>query len=367
MKLPFKSKKKILAVGANQKNSIALVFDDTLIMSPYIGDLNSLEAFEYFERTLESFKRFYDFEPEVIVYDKHPEYMTTKWALRQAQGRDSNLLTELVEVQHHYAHLLAGMAEFNLDEKVLGFSFDGTGYGDDGSIWGAEVMMADNYHYERLFSLVPFRLLGGEKAIREPRRSALSLLFESYTLDEIHELKLPPLVQFSKIEINILHKAWEKGINAPYSSSMGRLFDAVASFADIVQVSSFEGESGLMMEQYVDESITKSFPFKIDDGMINLQSMVKIMIKMDDKIEIVSMFFNTVTEMIFQIAARYLSLPILFSGGVFQNRVLVEKISRHFKQENRRCYFQNETAINDGGIALGQAWYAAHQFKHEFK
>ena len=360
MKLPFKSKKKILAVGANQKNSMTLVFDDTLIMSPYIGDLNSLEAFEYFERTLESFKGFYDFEPEVIVCDKHPEYMTTKWA---KELKD----VELIEVQHHYAHLLAGMAEFNLDEKVLGFSFDGTGYGDDGSIWGAEVMIADNRDYERIFSLAPFRLLGGEKAIKEPRRSALALLFETYSLDEIHSLKLPTLEQFSKVEINILHKAWERGINAPYSSSMGRLFDAVASFADILHLSSFEGESGLKMEQYVDESITKSFPFELDDGIMTLHPMVEAMIKMKDKKEIVSTFFNTVTEMIFQVAEKYPSLTLLFSGGVFQNSVLVEKISRHFKQKNRRCYFQNKTAINDGGIALGQAWYAAHQFKHEFK
>ena len=353
MKLPFKSKKKILAVGANQKNSITLIFDDTLIMSPYIGDLNSLEAFEYFERTLESFKRFYDFEPEVIVYDKHPEYMTTKWT---KELKD----VELIEVQHHYAHLLAGMAEFNLDEKVLGFSFDGTGYGDDGSIWGAEVMIADSRDYERIFSLTPFRLLGGEKAIKEPRRSALSLLFETYSLDEIYSLKLPTVEQFSKVELNILHKAWDRGINAPYSSSMGRLFDAVASFANILHVSSFEGESGLMMEQYVDESITKIFPFEIDNGRITLQPMVEAMIRMEDKREIVSTFFNTVVAMIFQVAEKYPSLPLLFSGGVFQNRILVEKISRRCEDEKRSYYFQHETPINDGGVSLGQAWYALH-------
>ena len=360
IKLPFKSQKKILAVGANQKNSIAMVFDDTLIMSPYIGDLNSLEAFEYFERTLESFKRFYDFEPDVIVYDKHPEYMTTKWALRQAQGADSNLLTELVEVQHHYAHLLATMAEFQLDGKFLGFAFDGTGYGDDGTIWGGEVMIADNQSYERIYNFKPFRLLGGEKAIKEPRRSALSLLFEIYTLEEIHSLKLSLLEQFSEAEINLLHRAWEQGINAPLSSSMGRLFDAVASFADIVQVSSFEGESGLLMEQYVDEKIIKSFPYEIDNGIINLQPMVESMIEMKDKKEIVSTFFNTVIEIIFHIAKKHTELPLLFSGGVFQNKVLVEKISKRCRAENRTCYFQNETAINDGGIALGQAWYALH-------
>ncbi|GIU00114.1 carbamoyltransferase [Sulfurovum sp. TSL6] len=357
MKLPFKSKKKILAVGANQKSSLALIFDDTLIMSPYIGNLNSLEAFEYFERTLQSFKRFYDFEPDVIVYDKHPGYMSTKWA-QQLQKDHPKLQT--IEVQHHYAHLLATMAEHQIDEKVLGFAFDGTGYGDDGTIWGGEVMIADHQEYERIVTLTPFRLLGGEKAIKEPRRSALTLLFETYTLDEIVALNLPLLQQFSKEEVHMLHKAWKKGMNAPLCSSMGRLFDAVASFADIVHLSSFEGESGLVMEQYVDENITDIFHFEIESGMINLQPMVRSMVQMEDKQIMVSTFFNTVTEIIFQIAQKHPALPLLFSGGVFQNRVLVEKISRRCKEEKRSSYFQNETAINDGGIALGQAWCALH-------
>ena len=187
IKLPFKSEKKILALGANQKNSIVLIFDDILIMSPYIGDLNSLEAFEYFERTLQSFKRFYDFEPDVIVYDKHPEYMTTKWA-KELKRVHPNL--QCIEVQHHYAHLLATMAEYQLDGKVLGFAFDGTGYGDDGTIWGGEVMIADKHHYERIVTFAPFKLLGGDKAVKEPRRSALALLFEHYTLEEINITKI---------------------------------------------------------------------------------------------------------------------------------------------------------------------------------
>ncbi|WP_308443043.1 carbamoyltransferase HypF [Sulfurovum sp. TSL1] len=359
IKLPLKSKKKILAVGANQKNSMALVFDDTLVMTPYIGDLNSLEAFEYFERTLRSFKRFYDFEPDVIVYDKHPEYMTTKW-VNESQKENPEL--QAIEVQHHYAHLLAAMGEHQIDGKVLGFAFDGTGYGDDGNIWGGEVMIADQQNYERIVSLASFRLLGGEKAIKEPRRTALSLLFETYTLDEIVTLKIPLLQQFSDEEILMLHKVWEKGINAPLCSSMGRLFDAVASFADIVHLSSFEGESGLRMEQYVDENITDIFEFEIKSGTINLQSMVRSMVKMNDKQQMVSTFFNTITEIIFHIARKHPALPLVFSGGVFQNKVLVEKISSRCKVENRTFYFQNETAINDGGIAFGQAWYALHDY-----
>ena len=358
IKLPFKSKKKILAVGANQKNSIALIFDDTLIISPHIGDLNSLEAMEYFERTVETFKRLYDFEPDVIVCDRHPEYETTKWA---KQLKSDHPKLPMIQVQHHYAHLLAGMAEFQLDEKVLGFAFDGTGYGEDGTIWGGEVMIADNHRYERVVTLENFSLLGGDRAIKEPRRSALALLFKYYSLNEVDSLRLPVLKHFSQEEIVLLHKAWEQGINAPLTSSMGRLFDAVASFADIVHLSSFEGESGLIMEQYVDDTITESFPLEIDNGVIKLEAMIQAIVAMDDKRTIVSMFFNTVTEMIFQIAKKYPEQVLLFSGGVFQNRVLVSKIIKRCKEEDRTCYFQNETAINDGGISLGQAWYALHQ------
>jgi hydrogenase maturation protein HypF len=360
IKLPFISEKKILAVGANQKNSIALIIDDTLIMSPYIGDLNSLQAFEYFERTLQSFKRFYNFEPDVVVYDKHPEYMTTKWA---KQLKIDNSVLQCIEVQHHYAHILSGMAEWQLESMVLGFAFDGTGYGDDGNIWGGEVMIVDNQHYERIATLAPFRLLGGEKAIKEPRRSALSLLFEVYTLEELDMLSSSTLDQFTKAEIEMLHHVWEKGINVPLCSSMGRLFDAVASLADIVHLSSFEGESGLLMENYVDETIAEIFPFNIKNGIINLQPMIQAMIKMENKKEIISTFFNTLVEMILHIAADYPTLPLLFSGGVFQNKVLVEKISNRCKSENISYYFQNEISINDGGIALGQAWYALYRHK----
>jgi hydrogenase maturation protein HypF len=163
--LPKPASKKILAVGANQKNSIALAFGDHLVLSPHIGDLLSLEAFGYFERTLETFKRFYGFEPDTIVCDKHPGYETAKWAKQLVQKSPS---VQLIEVQHHYAHALACMAEYGLNEKVLAFCFDGTGYGDDGTLWGGEVLIADPLDYARVNHLRPFRLLGGERAVKEP-------------------------------------------------------------------------------------------------------------------------------------------------------------------------------------------------------
>jgi len=355
--LPFKSDKNILAVGANQKNTITLIFDDKLIISPHIGDLNSIEAFEYFERTVETFNRVYNFKPDVIVCDKHPGYETSKWA-QKLKVQDSSLT--LLEVQHHYAHILAVKAEHNLSGKVLGFSFDGTGYGDDGTIWGGEIMIADEHKYKRKYSLQPFRLLGNEKAVKEPYRNALSLLFEYYSLEEVMNLGLALVDSLSKEELILLYKAWRKGLNSPYCSSMGRLFDAVASLSNINHISSFEGESGLKMQSHVDETISQSFTFTINDGVIELEPMIHEIIKMNDSVKTVSMFFNTLVEIIVEISSLHPDLPLIFSGGVFQNKTLLHKIEKRFKEMSCRIYYQNETSINDGGVSLGQAWFALH-------
>ncbi len=158
LRLKEKTPKKILALGANQKSTIALAFEDNLILSPYIGDLDSITSLEYFTRTIDTFKSFYDFKPDILVCDKHPSYESTKWA----KSKD----IELIQIQHHYAHVLSCMAEYNLDEKVLAFCFDGTGYGDDGNIWGGEVFIANKKEYERVHHLKYFKLLGGEKAVK---------------------------------------------------------------------------------------------------------------------------------------------------------------------------------------------------------
>lgn len=356
IQLPFKSKKKILALGGNQKNTLSLIIEDKLILSSYIGDLGSIEAFEYFERTLQSFERMYDFKAEVLVCDKHPEYETRKWAQTYLKKHPK---IELLEVQHHYAHLLAVMAENKLDKEVLGFSFDGTGYGEDGRLWGAEVMLAGNHGYKRLHHLPFFRLLGGEKAIKEPRRSALSMLFEYYTLEEVLSMDVDVIQSFSMEEIILLHKAWERGLNSPYSSSAGRLFDAVASLCSLKHFVSYEGESGLAMEPYMDESIKESFLFSLkDDGEVDLKEMMDELIKVKETDIAISMFFNTLLEIIFSVSKNHPEHVLVFSGGVFQNRTLMNKVLNRAKEEGRKCLFQNTTAINDGGLSLGQAWYA---------
>lgn len=353
--VPSKSVKKILAVGANQKNTLSILFDEHIITSPHIGDLNSLEAFEYFTRTLENFGQFYDFYPDIIVCDKHPNYETTKWAKQYAQIHD----IELIEVQHHYAHTLACMAEFNLDEDVLAFSFDGTGYGDDGMLWGGEVLIADTKSYTRVHSFAPLRLLGADKAIKEPNRVGLSLLFDVYSLEEILVLENSCVKSFTSKEVETLHQMYQKGLNSPISSSVGRLFDGVLSLSSISQSVDYEGESGLLIEAQAVQNPTEEFySYTINDNIIEYQEMIKQITLERDSSMIAMKFINTLARIVLDICELYPDLTPLFSGGVFQNRTLVEKITNALEKKNKKYYIQEKTAINDGAISLGQIYHA---------
>ena len=360
---PKTTTKKILALGANQKSTITLAFENNIIVSPHIGDLNSLDAFEYFVRTLDTFKRFYDFEPDVIVCDKHPGYETTKWA-KEYVAKNKNV--ELIEVQHHYAHALSCMAEYNLDEEVLAFCFDGTGYGDDGALWGGEVLRATTRSYERAYHIKEFSLLGGEKAIREPRRVALSLLIEYFTKKEILEMDNALVNSFTQEEVNTFYLMYDKGINSPKSSSVGRLFDGVYALSGHLQSLGYEGESGLVMETSAQKKTTsESYLFSIENDSINIKKMLVEILKEKNKNIIASKFINTIAKIIVNISMKYPDLAVVLSGGVFQNKVLLQKVIRAFKKNGIRYYIQSKIPINDGGISLGQAYYALKKDKDE--
>ena len=345
--------KKVLSLGANQKSTITLAFENNLISSPHIGDLSTIDSVEYFERTIETFKNFYDFKPEILVCDKHPNYESTKYALKMKE-KEPNI--EIVQVQHHYAHILSVMAENGLENDVLGFAFDGTGYGDDGNIWGGEVFIANRKEYKRIKHIKYFRLLGGEKAIKEPKRVALSLLFDNFSLDEILLLDNPVVKAFEQNEIKMLYTMWEKGLNAPLTSSIGRLFDAISSFANILHVQTYEGETGLQIEQNYDKCITDTYTYTIKNEEIDLSCMIKEIIKDSDKKLICSKFINTIVEIILDISNMYKDYPVVVSGGVFQNKTILSLLIKRFKQVDKVLYFNKEVPSNDGGISFGQAY-----------
>ncbi|MGA9046386.1 carbamoyltransferase HypF [Sulfuricurvum sp.] len=341
----------VLAVGAHQKSAVALGIGNNMILGGHIGDLGSIEADEYFERSIHTFKRFYQTEPSLIFHDRHPLYTSTRYAYDHADSHWG--------IQHHYAHILACMAEYGLTEKVIGFAFDGTGHGDEGALWGGEVMIADTHTYKRIGSLKPFALLGGEKAIKEPRRIALSLLFERYSLDEVLSMNFPTTEAFLPYEIRQMHHMWLKKLNSLQSTSMGRLFDAVASLGGFVQSLDYEGQGGMIMEGYVDPLIDEPFAFEVNEGVIDVGLMVDDILALvshnDAKRVIASRFIATISAMIEHFAALYPDLPVVVGGGVFQNRVLMSRLYRRFT--SRAFYAQQRTPVNDGSIALGQAWW----------
>ncbi|RXJ96438.1 carbamoyltransferase HypF [Malaciobacter molluscorum] len=350
IKLKNKQNKKILALGANQKSTISIAFGDNIIVSPHIGDLNSIDSIEYFMRTVKTFKRFYDFEADIIVCDMHPYYESTKWA-NQLKN------TKVVKIQHHYAHILSVMAEYKLEDNVLGISFDGTGFGDDGNIWGGEVFVASKKEYKRVKHFKYFKLLGGEKAVKEPKRVALSLLFDTFTLEELEKKHLSTLNQFSLQELKMLNTMWEKGLNAPQTSSVGRIFDAIASLANILHIQTYEGETGLLIEQYYNEKITQTFDYTIDDFVIDIRPMIKAIVEDEyDKKTICSKFLNTMAKIIVEISDEYIDLDIVLSGGVFQNKTLLEKVIKNLMEKNKKVYYSKVIPVNDGGISVGQIY-----------
>lgn len=354
LKLPHKTDKKILALGANQKSSVAVVIDDSVVLSPYIGDLGSLTSIEHYKSHIETLKRIYDFEPDVVVCDKHPNYESTKYAKELAA---QNQEIELLQVQHHYAHVLATMGVNSITSKVLGVSFDGTGYGDDGNLWGGEFLVCDLEGYERVGHFRYFKLLGGEKAIKEPRRVALSFLFDIYG-EEVFNLNNATINSFSTAEIKTLYTAWRNGLNSPLSSSCGRLFDAVASLLDVIQVCSYEGESGLLLESLYDENIVDSYRFSIEDNEIDFSQIFRQILDEKNSCVAVSKFFNTIVEIIYEMHKKY-KLPLVLGGGVFQNRVLLRLIMQKIPD----VILPEMFVSNDASIAYGQAITAALKFK----
>ena len=354
--LEFKEKtdKKILALGANQKSNISIAFENSVIVSPYIGDLDSLESIDALNRTIETFTRFYDFKPDLIVCDKHPNYESTKLAIQLANKYG----VDLIQVQHHHAHILATMLEFGLNDEVLGICFDGTGFGDDSNLWGGEILKVSRSSFQRVGHINYFKLLGGSVAIKEPKRVAISLLFDNYSLDEVLNMNNSCVKAFKEIEIKILHKVWEKSLNSVLSSSVGRLFDAIASFSNLSHVQSYEGQTGILIEEKYDENIKESYILDFKNEIIDINPMIKQIIESkDNDVEICSKFINSLVNIVYKIASNQ-NLPVVLSGGVFQNKTLLSLVMKKFDKENIKYYFSSKVPLNDGGISLGQIFYA---------
>ena len=334
LKLPQKIDKKILALGANQKSTIAIAFEDNVIISPYIADLETIESIEHFQTMIANFKRFYNFSYDVVLHDKHPAYESTKIA--------QTLPTKKVAVAHHKAHLGSVFAECGRKKEYVAFVFDGTGLGEDGELWGGEVFVSGKrkYHFK------PVALLGGEKAIKECYRVALAKLFEVYSLDELLTLELDVIKRY-KAKIPLLYHLFQSG-NALKTSSVGRLFDMAASIAGVLHEQTYEGEAGLVSEAFVRSlDRNRAFSYTIDgSGVIEIEFEFLV----EDFLE---RFYATLCAVVVDIALKE-GGEVLFSGGVWQNKTLSEFVTKELRKEKIPYSRNSLVPVNDSGISVGQ-------------
>ena len=365
----------VLAVGAHLKNTIALTVGSQAFISQHIGDLETDQAYEAFRRVIADFERLYETQPATVAADAHPDYLSTKFARARASAAAPGPGLGYVSVQHHVAHVLSCMAENQLTPPVLGVSWDGTGYGLDGTVWGGEFFLVTEAGWERVAHLRPFPLPGGERAVKEPRRAALGLLFAMFGEAALGLEELAPVRAFSRAELAALKTMLARRLNSPLTSSAGRLFDAVASLTGLRQQVRFEAQAAMELEFALEGIGTNdSYPFSVaglpppdapeqspagrSARIVDWSPLVAQIIA-DVKRgvppgPISARFHNALVEIIVAVARPMGQERLVLSGGCFQNRYLTERAVRRLQAEGFRPYWHQRVPPNDGGISLGQ-------------
>jgi hydrogenase maturation protein HypF len=356
---PVRLKKKyppVLAVGAELKNTVALNSGNYAFVSQHIGDLENSEVFSSFETTAAHLQALYKIQPEVLAYDLHPEYLSTKYAL----SRQDEL--PLRGVQHHHAHVASCLAEHQVDETVIGISFDGTGYGLDGRIWGGEVLAAGLVEFERLchFEYVP--MPGGSRAIREPWRMAVSYLHLVFGPDW-RNVNLPFLRDIEAGNLDLIGQIITRRINCPETSSCGRLFDGFAALSGLRLRNTFEGQAAMELEMSLDDTgVPPGYPFPRQDGQIRLSAAVRAAVE-DVLAGRPASFISarlhrglveTLADLCEEIRSGRGLQTVVLSGGVFQNLWLLEHLSGALQRRKFTVLTHHLIPCNDGGISLGQ-------------
>ncbi|MBN1454452.1 MAG: carbamoyltransferase HypF [Anaerolineales bacterium] len=352
----------LLAVGPELKNTFCLTNKNYAFLSHHIGDMENYETLQSFEQGIEHFEKLFRVKPEAIACDMHPNYLSTRYAMRRAQRE--NLPT--FNIQHHHAHIAACMAEHGLDglQPVIGLAFDGTGYGEDGAIWGGEVLVADYKSYERAYHLEYFPLPGGDAAIKKPARTALAML---WSLGMEWDDRLAPVAEFCAEDRTLLKTQLEKKINTPKTSSMGRLFDVAAALAGVRQSVNYEAQAAIEFEALADPDEDGCYLFKREQTQIVVRSAVEALIA--DVLAgipiptISAKFHNGLSQLALEICqslriARDLE-HVALSGGVWQNITLLRRTLSLLQVNGFVVYIHHQVPTNDGGLSLGQAAIAA--------
>ncbi len=351
----------VLATGAHLKNTVALSIGRRVFVSQHVGDMETAEAHEVFERVIRDFVEIYEAEPHAIAHDLHPDYPSTGWARKAVQGGPFEGLP-LVPVQHHHAHLASCLADNDHAGPALGVTWDGTGYGPDDTVWGGEFLLGDAAGYRRVGSLRPFRLPGGEAAIQEPRRVAIAMLRDLPGGQVWERSQLAPVQSFREPERRLLDRMLDTGFRAPLTTSAGRLFDAVAALLDLRQQASFEGQAAMSLEFVSDLDEPDAYPIGMydDDGMLRLDWRPTLDALIEDSQRgsqpgiVSARFHNALVEGLVCVAEAVGTSTVALSGGCFQNRLLTERTIRRLGGAGFRVLVHRRVPPNDGGISLGQ-------------
>jgi len=352
----------VLAVGGHHKNTFCLLRDGEAILSQHLGDLDSLEVMDYFGRAVEHFRRLFQTTPEIVAHDLHPGYLSTQFA-RSLEG------VRLVPVQHHHAHVVSVMAEVNLTGPVIGVSYDGTGYGEDGTVWGGEILMADRKKYTRVGHLRAVPLPGGEGAIEHPERMALSYLLDAVGPEEAERVARELMPGFAEAEIRVVSRQIQRGINSPLTSSMGRLFDAVGALLGATLEVTYEGQPAMELEAMAEGFAGRSrgYVYELREGVLDLRSTLRsILTDLQlgrDRAEVAAGFHETIAAATVTACAELRGSggprDVVLSGGVMQNARLVSRLVEGLQAAELRPHLHREVPPNDGGLSLGQAVVAA--------
>ncbi len=358
----------VLGCGADIKNIFTLTKGSFAIPSQHIGDMENYETLKFFEECLENLKAVYRVNPVALAYDLHPMYLSTQWALRQ-EGMQK------FGIQHHYAHVASVMAERGITEKVIGVSFDGTGYGTDGNLWGGEFLIADLENFERAghFRYIP--LPGGEMAVKEPWRMAVSFIKDVAGDEAMHYLKSIGFIdRYGDSRVKDILKIFDKKPYSPLVSSAGRLFDAVSAMIGVCDKNTFEGEAAIALEAIASPDIIDDYsfdmklrdPIEIDFSQTVL-GIIEDLVKGEDKGFISAKFHNTLVAVIFKVVERLYHMhsikDIVLCGGVFQNMYLLERTIANLKSMGMEVHIHEKVPTNDAGISLGQAYIIRERLK----
>jgi hydrogenase maturation protein HypF len=358
IKTGFTFARQILACGAELKNTFCLTRGDYAFVSHHIGDLENFETLQSFREGIEHFKRLFYLEPEVVAYDLHPEYLSTKYAL----GLDQ--IETKLGVQHHHAHIASCMADNQIDGDVIGVAMDGLGFGTDGRMWGGEFFVANFSEAERIAHLDYMPMPGGAKAIREPWRMAAVYLQQAFG-DEFEKLDIPFIAEMDTQAWATLKRMVASKTNCPETSSMGRLFDAISSLLRLRDATNYEGQAAIELEQIADRDCTQKYQFDVseDEGIIRAQTVIRSAV--EDILSgvpppaISAKFHLGVADLIVSMAMKIREQRklnrVALSGGVFQNVILLKAACRSLADAGFEVLTHSRVPTNDGGISLGQA------------